>query len=84
MTVCAIDNLCGILVNRHDISHLCDYRLWVSLVDSKYYDRHVKGIIGASRWTELLIGNMARLAHDHTHTETWGLLGSHRYHQLGE
>lgn len=66
------------------VTHLRDYGLWVSLVHPQRYHGDIDGVAWAPRQTEQLIRNVARLAHDHRHTESWGLLGSHRHHQLGE
>lgn len=64
--------------------YLCDYRLGVSLVDPQCYNGDVKRFLGAAGRSELLVGDVACLAHDHTHGETWGLLGSRGHHHLGE
>lgn len=75
---------CVMFVKVCRLSYLRNYRLRVSLVHPQYYNGDVEWVFRAPRWTELLVGNMARLPHDYTHTETWGLLGSHWHHHLGE
>lgn len=69
---------------RKKLTHLCNHRLWVCLVHLQRDHGNIERIFGAPRWSEILVDNGARLAHDHAHAEPWGLLGCHRRHHMGK
>lgn len=83
-TLSAEQRVCACVLTSDHVTHLCDDGLWVSLVHSQRYYRDINRIARAPGRTEQLIRNVPRLAHDHRHAESWGLLGSHRHHHLGE